>query len=167
VTLSIGANDVDACATAAGINAACVQQGLAALAANLPAITGALRAAGPAPGAVFAGLNLYDPFLAAWLQGTAGQQLAEQSVTLLGSLNGIVAGAYSAAGFRLADVAAAFRVTQFSPLVRLAGVGRVPLNVARTCQLTWMCAAAPRGPNIHPDRAGYAVIAAAFARVLR
>jgi hypothetical protein len=69
----------------------------------LTGVAAALVTAGPAPGPVFAGLNLYDPFLASWLQGTAGQQLAEQSVTLLGTLNGIVTGAYQppASGSRM------------------------------------------------------------------
>ena len=37
-----------------------------------------------------------------------------------------------------------------------------PLNVARICQWTWMCAPAPVGPNIHANDAGYAVMAQAF-----
>ena len=31
----------------------------------------------------------------------------------------------------------------------------------RACQVTWMCAAAPFGPNIHPNDAGYEAIAGA------
>jgi hypothetical protein len=41
-------------------------------------------------------------------------------------------------------------------------VGFAPLDVAVICQLTWMCAPARVGPNIHPNQLGYAVIAHAF-----
>jgi hypothetical protein len=42
----------------------------------------------------------------------------------------------------------------------------VPLNVARICQWTWMCAPPPVGPNIHANDAGYHVIADTFAAQL-
>ncbi len=48
----------------------------------------------------------------------------------------------------------------------LPGAGTVPLNVARICQWTWMCAPPPVGPNIHANAAGYQVIAAAFQQVI-
>jgi hypothetical protein len=59
-------------------------------------------------------------------------------------------------GFRVADVAGAFATTD-TTLVD----GR-PVNVTRICAWTWMCAPAPLGPDIHANRAGYAVIARAF-----
>jgi hypothetical protein len=40
------------------------------------------------------------------------------------------------------------------------------LNVAVICQLTYMCAPPPVGPNIHANRIGYSVIAATFAATL-
>jgi lysophospholipase L1-like esterase len=43
-------------------------------------------------------------------------------------------------------------------------LGKIPRNVALICQWTWECAAPPRGPNQHADRAGYGVIADAFLR---
>ncbi len=45
---------------------------------------------------------------------------------------------------------------------RLPGLGQLPRNVADVCTWTWACAAPPRGPNKHPNTAGYAVIARAF-----
>jgi hypothetical protein len=50
--------------------------------------------------------------------------------------------------------------------VELSGAGEVPLNVARICQWTWVCAPPPLGPDNHANSAGYAVIAATFASVL-
>jgi hypothetical protein len=39
----------------------------------------------------------------------------------------------------------------------------IPLNAAVICQLTYMCAPAPVGPNIHATPVGYGFIAATFA----
>jgi lysophospholipase L1-like esterase len=159
VTLSIGANDVDSCATTASINTTCVAEGLQALESNIGTITGGLRKADPSPATTFAGINLYDPFLATWLSGSPGETLATESVTLVGDLNTILQDGYAAAGYKVANAAGAFKITDFSPTVSLPGVGQVPLNVDLTCKLSYMCASAPVGPNIHPDAAGYAVIA--------
>jgi lysophospholipase L1-like esterase len=166
VTISIGANDLGPCATSTGINATCVEKGLAELEADLPTITAKLKDADPCPETTFAGINLYDPFLASWLQGSAGEEIAKQSVTVVGDVNSILQADYSSAGYKVADVATAFNITEFTPTVPLPGVGQVPLNVATTCELTWMCAPAPVGPNIHANAAGYATIAGALESVL-
>ncbi len=165
ITIDIGANDVDGCATATSISQSCVIAGLKSVAHNLPLILGALRKAA-APGTVIAGMNLYDPFLAAYLTGPAGQQLATMSVSLDQSLNQLLGQAYQAFRVRTADVQDAFSTTDFSTTTTLPGVGTVPLNVARICEWTWMCAPAPVGPNIHANATGYRVIAAAFERAI-
>jgi len=154
VTLDIGANDVAKCG-AQGLPPACVQGGLGSVAANLPVILGQLRAA--APGVPIVVLNYYDPFLAAWLTGPAGQAVAQQSVPLLGVLNGIIADATGAVGGSVADVAGAFHSTDFTPVIVPSLGGSVPRNVATVCALTWMCVES----NIHPNDDGYAVLAAA------
>ena len=154
VTIDIGANDVARCG-AQGLPPECVQGGLGSVAANLPVILGRLRAA--APGVRIVVLNYYDPFLAAWLTGPAGQALAQQSVPLLGLLNSIIAGATGAVGGSVADVAGAFHSTDFS-LVSVPSLGGlVPRNVATVCALTWMCLR----NDIHANDDGYAVLAAA------
>ena len=154
VTLDIGANDVVKCG-AQGLPPACVQAGLGSVAANLPVILQQLRAA--APGVRIVVLDYYDPFLAAWLTGPAGRALAQQSVTLLGALNGTIATATRAVGGSVAGVAAAFHSTDWTPVTVPSLGGEVPLNVATICQLTWMCV---RG-DIHPNDDGYAVLAGA------
>lgn len=159
VTLSIGANDVDACAGPQGVDLLCVQQGLANIKANLTTIVTTLRKADP--DAKFIGLNEYDPFLATYLQGQAGQQEATLSVALVQQLNQLLATGYHAARYRIADVQDAFHTTDFTTHHGL------PLNVATICRLTFMCAAPPVGPNIHPTNAGYRVIAAAIAAQLK
>ena len=165
ITIDIGANDVDGCATATTINQTCVTAGIASVEQNLPLILGALRdAAGPRT--VIAGMNLYDPFLADYLTGAAGQALATASVSLDESLNQLIDGSYAAFGVRTADVQDAFSTADFTDTAPLPGVGPVPLNVARICGWTWMCAPAPVGPNIHANATGYQQIAATFEQAI-
>jgi lysophospholipase L1-like esterase len=42
----------------------------------------------------------------------------------------------------------------------------VPTDVARTCELTFMCNGPPLGHNVHPDDAGYRAIASAIAEAV-
>jgi lysophospholipase L1-like esterase len=165
VTIDIGANNVDGCVTAGTISETCVSSGIAAAGHDLPLVLAAVRhAAGPQ--VRVAGMNLYDPFLADYLAGAAGQAAATQSVTLASTLNQLLAASFAAYGVRTADVAGAFRTSDFTDTATLPGAGTVPLNVARVCAWTWMCAASPVGPNIHANATGYRVIAAAFERVI-
>lgn len=153
VTIDIGANDVQRCVsrTPVAIDLACVQAGLADVQRILPSALAQLRAA--APGARIIVANYYNPFLAAYLTGAAGQALAAQSATLQAALNGIIAGAAAATGAQVADVATAFRSTTTTP-VAVPGLGTVPLNVATICAWTWMCTR----NDIHANDTGYAVM---------
>lgn len=157
VTIDIGANNVDDCLSSATIDQACIFAGVAAAAHGLPVILGTLEQADP--GVPIIGMNYYDPFLAEWLQGPAGQALVQQSVQLTTQFNGVLDTVYSAFSVPVADVASKFQTTNFNavPLVQL------PVNVATICTLTWMCAPAPVGPNIHANAFGYWLIAATFA----
>jgi lysophospholipase L1-like esterase len=157
ITIDIGANDVDGCTSGTTINQTCVTDGLAAVTANLPVIlSGLAKAAGSTP---VVGMSYYDPFLAAWLLGTSGQSLAEQSVTLLDDLNGLLADDYGSA--RTADVADAFDSSDFSAGGRYDGTA-VPVNVGRICHWTLMCSE----ENIHANDMGHAHIAQAFEKIL-
>jgi lysophospholipase L1-like esterase len=166
VTIAIGANDVENCASATGIDPTCVQQGLAAIQTNLTTILDALHKADEGTSTRFIGLNEYDPFLAAFLQGTAGQQLAVQSAAVVDQLNSVLAAGYTPEGVRVADVSSAYRTDDFTDQAMLPGVGMVPVNVANICELTFECTAAPVGPNIHPQDSGYRVLARAVAAAL-
>jgi lysophospholipase L1-like esterase len=159
VTIDIGGNDVDGCVTASGIDQTCFAQGLWTIAVNLFVTVHRLREA--APGVTVVGMTYYDTALAAWLTGAAGQALATASLPLIREFNGLLTILYRSGGFRVADVAGAFATDDMTDLV-----GGVPLDVARICQWTWMCAPAPLGPDIHANTAGYGVIAKAFAAVL-
>ncbi|MGH9742030.1 MAG: SGNH/GDSL hydrolase family protein [Candidatus Acidiferrum sp.] len=158
ITLDIGANDVDSCISQTGIDSSCIQNGFKSVGANLPWILRTLRLAAGAKTPIVA-MNYYDPFLAAWALGASGQALALQSLQATTDFNLILEGIYLAFRVHLADVAHAFRIYNFLPVPG----ENVPVNVFVTEAWTWMAAPAPFGPDIHPNAAGYAVIAAAFA----
>jgi lysophospholipase L1-like esterase len=158
VTLDIGANDVDGCVSSTTIDKSCIDAGFASVSANLPWILRQLRkAAGPKT--LIVGMNYYDPFLAAWELGGNGQALALQSLTAATEFNVLLGSIYQVFGVPVADIAQAFRIYNFLPVPG----ENVPVNVFLTLAWTWMGAPAPIGPDIHPNAAGYAVIASAFA----
>jgi lysophospholipase L1-like esterase len=154
ITIDIGGNDVDNCLQGTTINMTCINAGLTAIAPNLSAILTQLKAA--APGVPIIGMNLYDPFLALYLQGQQGLALSSEQLSVI--LNNEFAQVYGAFGVPVADVAGAFLTTN---MTLIAGV---PLDVQEICLLTWMCALPPVGPNIHANALGYGVIALQFAQ---
>jgi lysophospholipase L1-like esterase len=160
LTIDIGANDIDPCAASGGIDLACARTSLLTIGRNLPAILAALRVAGGV-GPQYAGMTYYDPFLAAWLLGPAGQALARESVEITNILNGLETFEYRLFGLKVADVSGAFRTNNFTEVP----FGSLPINVATICTLTFMCT--PNVNNIHPNVRGYAVIAGAFEAILR
>ena len=163
VTIDIGANDVDGCVTLSPLHldTGCVQTGSMNVSTNLPLILGALRKAA-GPGTLIVGMNYYDPFLAAWELGEAGQTLATESLAAATGFNTELEDIYRVFAIPVADVAKAFRINTSTPIPEL----NIPVNVFLTLTWTWMAAPPPYGPDIHPNAAGYAVIAGAFAKVL-
>jgi lysophospholipase L1-like esterase len=164
VTIDIGGNDVNRCVAGSGIDQACVLAAVGTAAANLGEIVRRLRAA--APGVRIVGMTYYDPYLAAWLQGAAGEAVARQSLVLSRLFDQVLTGVYTAGQVRIADVATAFDTTDLSTPADLPGVGTVPLAVARVCTWTWMCVPG-RPPDLHPTSTGYAQIAEAFLTQVR
>ena len=165
ITLDIGANDVDGCATSSGINGTCIANGINSIKANVPRIVNRLRKAAGRKVRI-AGMTYYDPFLAEWLTGSSGQTIAQASVSLAQQINGVLATDFKAKRFRVADVATAFDTyVPFTTTTMMSGQ-TVPLAVAKVCQLTWICTPAPRGPNIHANAAGYREIATVFKQTL-
>jgi lysophospholipase L1-like esterase len=170
VTIDVGVNDIlsAGCIVGTNVDFACIQGAFFRISVNLPVILAALREV--APETPIVGMNYYNTFLAAWLNGPAGQALAVQSAELARMFNDDVLGlTYETFAIPVADVAGAFLSENFATLVPLptpAGPIIVPLNVAVICQLTYMCAPPPVVPNIHANRIGYSVIAATFAVTL-
>jgi hypothetical protein len=111
-------------------------------------------------------MTYYDVFMADYLQGATGQREAAQSVTLTQSFNDALSADFATQNVMMADVGSAFDVyTPFSTTVSTT-TGTLPVAVAKTCELTWMCSALPIGANIHATVAGYQEIATLFAATL-
>ena len=158
ITIDIGGNDINRCAAGGVIDQACALAAVGTIGTNLAGIVGRLDRA--APGVPIVGMTYYDPYLAAWLAGPAGQALAQQSVQLITVLNRRLTEVYESAGAEVADVGAAFDTTDLTTPATLPDGRTVPLAVFRICAWTWMCV--PGGPDIHPNTAGYRVIADTF-----
>jgi lysophospholipase L1-like esterase len=166
ISIVVGANDVVACdpTDPPEVLNACVAAQLGQIGANLPPIVGTLQAA--APGVPIVAMNYYNPNLAFWITGPAGQALATQSQALFGAFNGTLQAVYGAFGVPVVDVAKAFKTSKDKG-------GDPPKNVREICKLTRMCEksggsyilsdydpVAP-GPqtDIHPSDKGYRKIA--------
>jgi hypothetical protein len=111
-------------------------------------------------------MTLYDPFLAVYL--LPGRQAEAHDVNRYArAINHELELLYHEAHFLIARVDQAFHTYDLSHTTTLPNHSTpVPVAVAEVCRLTWMCAPAPVGPNIHANRSGYAVIASAFAAAL-
>ena len=168
----MGVNDILAggCIVGTVVDFGCIQNAFNQILTNLPIILSALRQAAD-PDTTIIGMNYYNTFLAFWLTGPAGEQLAIESDLLASILNNDVlgsaetmSGVYGALGIPVADVAGAFQSSNFATAP--APYPAIPFNVLLICQWTYMCAPAPVGPNVHANPVGYGVIAATFAAKL-
>ena len=163
VTVDLGFNSVVPCLRTHVVDPACVQQSIDQMSPQLTSILMVLKAAA-GPNVTFVGLSFADPYLARAANGTTGRIHARASLQAISQLNQTLATIYQSQGMPMANVAGVFHLHQTSITYRSGK--RVPTNVATVCHLTWMCAAAPYGPNIHPNAAGYEAIADAIIAVL-
>ena len=169
VTIDMGGNDFrnEGC-IGTTVNLDCANAVSAQISTDLAAVLVTLRNAA-SPDTTIVGMNYYNPFLASWLEGTAGQTLAVESAQAISVLNDFLGTTYATEGMPLADVAAAFESDDFVTMVSssLPSPNDVlPVNVANICLLTYMCEPDPVGPDIHANTAGYGLIADTFAAVL-
>lgn len=133
ITLSIGGDNVLHCFSLGGIDETCVQEGLSAIGPDLAQILAVLRAAA-GPRVPIVGTNYYDPFLAAWTLGPSGQALALASLQVTTFMNDLLGNLYFAFQVPVADVARAYRITDFTPVQ----VFNLPLNVLLELRWTWI-----------------------------
>ena len=162
ITVSIGGNDVTACAATAD-PIPCVLAAVGQIQQNVGALAARLRAAaGPKPRIV--GITYPDAILGRWIGADANQDLARLSVVAFRDvINPALKAAYESAGGRLVDVTAATgaygsldELTPFPPL------GDLPLPVARVCRLTYYC----EYRDIHARTSGYKLIARLIVKTL-
>ena len=165
ITIDIGANDPNSCVLSGGLSAVlpCVLTRLPQIDRNLSTILATLRSAA-GPRVLIVGMTYYVPELGLWHRGKTGRQIAILTGAVAAGGNQMLVGRYRRFRARVANVFAAFRSSDFG--TKNGPTGSVPPNVATICSLTWMCARSPRGPNEHPNNAGYRVIASAFWRAI-
>ncbi len=164
VTLDLGFNTIHPCLAGLAVNPSCATQRLADVQSQLTQIVAALKAAA-GPNVAFVGVGHYNPFYAAVTSGAAGRAFAAQSAPVMQAFNDTMRAVYASFSIPFANVAEAF-TDRSGAALRLAGGATVSGNAARACALTWVCAPAPYGPNLHPTDAGYQVMAAAIAAVV-
>ena len=159
ITVSIGGNDVTACAQEAS-PIPCVGAAAASITANVTTLAAGLRAAA-GPKVPIIGLTYPDVILGEYVYpsvpATAARlNLAQLSVPAFKTLiNPVLKVAFGAAGGSFVDVTAA--TGAYSPLTRTVKVkpyGTIPVPVASVCTLTWFCA---KG-DIHANTKGYVLI---------
>lgn len=172
ITVSIGGNDVTACASQAN-PISCVGTAVTGITKNVTSLAAALRtAAGPKVPLI--GLTYPDVILGSYVYpshpaSASVLSLAKLSVVAFKSLiNPALAKAYGAAQGSLVDVTKA--TGAYVPLTKTVHsrtYGTIPAAVASVCTLTWFCAQG----NIHATTKGYTLIgklvAARYATVRR
>jgi hypothetical protein len=159
ITVSIGGNDVTACAAATS-PIPCVAAAVAGIAKNVTALAQSLRSAA-GPGVQIIGTTYPDVVLGSYVYppGTptaARLSLANLSVVAFKSLiNPALVKAYGVVGGSLVDVTEATGAyTPLTDTTTLAPYGTIPVAVARVCKLTWFCTEG----NIHATNSGYELI---------
>jgi lysophospholipase L1-like esterase len=162
VTVSIGGNDVTACARVAD-PVPCVAAAIGRIEQNVGTLAQRLRKAAGRKTPIV-GITYPDVILGQWVGADANQDLARLSVVAFRDLiNPALAKAYAAAGGKLVDVTAATGAYgSLDELTTLAPYGAIPVPVARVCRLTYYC----EFRDIHARTAGYRLIAKLIVRTL-
>jgi lysophospholipase L1-like esterase len=161
VTVSIGGNDVTACARAANA-VTCTAGAVGIIDRNVGSLVRRLRrAAGPKVRIV--GITYPDVILGQWIR-PGGQELARLSVVAFQALiNPALKRAYESVGGSFVDVTAATGAYgSLDATTTLAPYGTIPVPVARVCELTYYCSVG----DIHATAPGYGLIAQLIARTL-
>lgn len=165
VTVDVGPNDLFGhCLSRRGVfDRACVMGLMPRVERRLSRIFRALDAA-LGSNVPIASMTYFDPLLGLWLV-PGGRPLARISLRTMKAANRGFRSTYAATGVLTADVATTFEIGDFDHSVKVPGLGRVPVNVANTCRLTWFCSSRFFG-DPHPRRSGYHKIAHTFNRLL-
>jgi lysophospholipase L1-like esterase len=118
------------------------------------------------PGVPIVAMSYYDPFLGFWGLVPGGRHAARADQRIWTLLNAALTTGYEDAGATVADVAATFKIDDFTNTVVVPGRGRIPMNVAIACRWTWFCSA-KFFTDPHANDTGYRKIARTFARELK
>lgn len=162
ITIDVGGNDLlERCLHNSWlIEKACATDLRPRLEHRLRHIINTLQAAGP--GVPIVAMTYYNPLLGLWGLVPGGHVLARADQRAWVVLNAGLTAASGDAGAAVADVAATFRIDDFTDTVVVPGRGRLPVNVARACEWTWFC----RFGDPHANTNGYGRIARTYYRAL-
>src|SRR5215213_557017 len=162
ITVSIGGNDVTACAKEAN-PVDCVGPAMEKVKANGKKLLKRLRKAAGSKIRIV-GITYPDVILGSWVGEQPNQDLAKLSVAAFQSLlNPALKEIYESVGGRFVDVTKATKAyTPLEQTTTLAPYGQIPVAVAEVCELTAYCAYR----DIHPNTKGYALIADLVAKTL-
>jgi lysophospholipase L1-like esterase len=164
VTIDVGFNNIRPCLQFSNVDASCVASSVQLIDQYLPkALAGLQKAAGP--GVTLVGVPYGDPFLGHYVAPTLGPANATATLRAMTTLDAALDRAFRAANIRIAPVVTALKTSDAKMTGEYEG-RLLPQNVAMACETTWMCRAAPWGPNDHPDNEGYSIIAKAIEGVL-
>jgi len=166
ITIDVGANDLlNHCLRRDGlVSRSCAVDLAPHLASRVADIVDALT--GAAPDVPVIGMTYYNPFLGVWNLVPGGHRLARADQRAWAVFDDRLTTAYRDAGAAVADVAAIYRIDDFTQTVAVPGIGRIPVNVALACRWTWFCSKRFFG-DPHPNRLGYQRIAGTYLRELR
>jgi lysophospholipase L1-like esterase len=161
ITIDIGGNDVDDC----NFERVCIQDTLTTtIPTNLSTILSKLRAAA-GKDVPIVGMNYYDPYLAYYYIILNDPASAKAALPVFDQFNDTLERIYKTHRSSVANVEGAFSTLDFKTWVLLLPHERIPLDVARICQWTWMCSSDHPG-DIHANEEGYEVISRAFLKAL-
>ena len=155
ITISIGGNDFDNCATATDAQT-CVLNSMPIMEANIKTLVAELRTVAGANVPMIA-TSYPDVLLAEAVATTPNPVLAQLSLTAFAQIiNPDLGAAYATQSVDFVDVTTATGAyTPFAQTTTLAPYGVIPVAVANVCTLTWACATG----DIHPNAAGYTFLA--------
>ena len=159
ITVSIGGNDVTACATAAN-PIGCVATAVTSIDTNVTYLVALLRSAA-GPSVPIIGSTYPDVVLGTYVYPThpaslTAVNLAKLSVTAFEDLiNPALKRSYASGNGAFVDVTAATGAYgSLDAMVHTRAYGTIPVPVAKVCTYTWFC----QKGDIHPHTSGYLVI---------
>lgn len=154
ITVSIGGNDVTACATEPNA-IACTATAVERIDRNVATLVRRLRAAA-GPKVRIVGLTYPDVILGSWVR-EGGEDIARLSVLAFQLyINPALKRQYESVGGHFVDVTEATGAYgSLDETTTLEPYGTIPVPVARVCELTYFC----RVGDIHATTPGYRLIA--------
>jgi lysophospholipase L1-like esterase len=158
ISISLGANDYAGCLANASPTTGCVAATLGSIKANLSTIASDLRSA-VGPSVPIIGITDITNDIQHYLTGKAGRTSAKEWLNEFKTvIVPTLQKAYSPSNVTLVNILSDVgSFISWTREVKYAPYGKIPLAVARTCELTYECSTA--NADQHPTNAGYTLMA--------